>query len=180
MSYSEKNEPTRPIRSPEIKSEIAANIGLNCPQPGAENRRLRPSWRTNWDSNLRYGSENVFEISTVVRWCPAKWPVKKITTRCKNFGLHPLSPVRFFKCPHAMGERVYRHHHSQRKPLAKARSEKRPPLNVETARNSLSLNGQLAQLQSLTGGSVGTIESVMFSAVISETYWRTRGDSNSR
>src|SRR5665648_200345 len=32
----------------------------------------------------------------------------------------------------------YRHHHSQRKPLAKSRSEKRPTLNVETARNSLS------------------------------------------
>jgi hypothetical protein len=34
--------------------------------------------------------------------------------------------------------RGYRHHHSQRKPLAKSHSEKRPPLNVETARNSLS------------------------------------------
>jgi hypothetical protein len=34
--------------------------------------------------------------------------------------------------------RLYRHHHSHRKPLAKSRSEKRPPLNVETARNSLS------------------------------------------
>src|ERR1035437_9187059 len=32
----------------------------------------------------------------------------------------------------------YRHHHSQRKPLAKSRSEKRPPLNVESARNLLS------------------------------------------
>src|SRR5450759_1653335 len=32
----------------------------------------------------------------------------------------------------------YRHHHSQRKPLAKSRSEKRPTLTVETARNSLS------------------------------------------
>jgi len=28
MSHSEKNEPTLPIRSPELKSEMAANIGL--------------------------------------------------------------------------------------------------------------------------------------------------------
>jgi hypothetical protein len=33
---------------------------------------------------------------------------------------------------------VYQHHHSQRKPLAKSRSEKRPTLNVQFARNSLS------------------------------------------
>ncbi len=33
---------------------------------------------------------------------------------------------------------VYRDHHSQRKPLAKSLSEKRPTLNMETARNSLS------------------------------------------
>ena len=32
----------------------------------------------------------------------------------------------------------YRHHHSQRKPLAKSRSEKRPTLNVQNERNSLS------------------------------------------
>jgi len=32
----------------------------------------------------------------------------------------------------------YQHHHSQRKPLAKSRSEKRPTLNVQSARNSLS------------------------------------------
>jgi hypothetical protein len=44
--------------------------------------------------------------------------------------------VRHHGC--AMGERVYRHHHSQRKPLAKSRSEKRPPLNVESARSALS------------------------------------------
>jgi hypothetical protein len=28
MSHSEKNEPTSPIRSPELKSEMVANIGL--------------------------------------------------------------------------------------------------------------------------------------------------------
>jgi hypothetical protein len=43
-----------------------------------------------------------------------------------------------------------------------------------------SLSGQPAQLRSLTGGSDGTIESSTFYGVISETYWRTRGDSNSR
>ena len=32
----------------------------------------------------------------------------------------------------------YQHHHSQRKPLAKSRSEKRPTLDVQSARNSLS------------------------------------------
>ena len=138
MGLSENNERALPRRGPEFKREIAAAIGLNCPQTHAENMRLRPRWRNQVGFELAVGSENVFEISTVLRSCPAKWPVKKITTRCKNFGLHPLSPVRFFKCPLAMGERVYRHHHSQRKPLAKARSEKPPPLNVETARNSLS------------------------------------------
>ncbi len=43
-----------------------------------------------------------------------------------------------------------------------------------------SLSGQLAQLRALTRGSDGTIEPVTFSLVISEAYWRTRGDSNSR
>ena len=33
---------------------------------------------------------------------------------------------------------IIRHHHSPRKPLAKSRSEKRPTLNVQSARNSLS------------------------------------------
>jgi len=36
------------------------------------------------------------------------------------------------------------------------------------------------QLRSLTGGSDGAIESETFSTVISETYWRSERDSNSR
>jgi hypothetical protein len=34
-----------PFRSPEPKSEIAANTGLNCQHLRAENRRLRRGWR---------------------------------------------------------------------------------------------------------------------------------------
>jgi hypothetical protein len=51
MSHSEKNEPPLPIRSPELKSEITANTGLNCQQSRAENILLGPSWRRerNWD-----------------------------------------------------------------------------------------------------------------------------------
>jgi hypothetical protein len=55
MSHSEKNEPPLPIRSPELKSEIAANTGLNCQQSRAENIRLQPSWRSERDSDSRYG-----------------------------------------------------------------------------------------------------------------------------
>src|SRR6266705_2356073 len=55
MGYSENNQPTGPIRGAEIKWEIAAKTGLNGPQPRAENRRLRPSWRREGDSNSRYG-----------------------------------------------------------------------------------------------------------------------------
>src|ERR1700704_3044439 len=51
------------------------------------------------------------------------------------------------------------HHHSQRKPLAKSRSEKRPTLNVQSARNSLSQWPTRAP-RALTGGSDGTIEPV--------------------
>jgi transcription elongation factor Elf1 len=47
----EKNKPTPLIRRPELKSEIAANTGLNFRQPGAENIRRRPSWRRKVDSN---------------------------------------------------------------------------------------------------------------------------------
>jgi hypothetical protein len=56
----------------------------------------------------------------------------------------------------ATGKVFYRHHHSQRKPLAKSRSEKRPTLNVETARNSLS-QWPLHKMRPLTPGSVRTI-----------------------
>jgi putative ABC transport system substrate-binding protein len=51
-----------------------------------------------------------------------------------------ISADPFFGLTWAWSHRIscYRHHHSQRKPLAKSHSEKRPPLNVETARNSLS------------------------------------------
>jgi hypothetical protein len=55
MGHLEKNELTLPISSPEFKPEIAANNGLNCQQRCAENRRLRPSWRTELDSNSWYG-----------------------------------------------------------------------------------------------------------------------------
>src|SRR4051812_36306737 len=55
MGRWEKNELTLPISSPELKPEIAANDGLNCQQSCAENRRLRTSWRREWDSNPRYG-----------------------------------------------------------------------------------------------------------------------------
>jgi hypothetical protein len=55
MSQSEKNKPPQRIGSPELKSEIAANTGLNFQQSRAENIRLRPSWRREWDSNPRYG-----------------------------------------------------------------------------------------------------------------------------
>jgi hypothetical protein len=42
-------------RSPELKREIAAAVGHNCPQTHAENMRLRPRWQSNRDSNERYG-----------------------------------------------------------------------------------------------------------------------------
>ena len=54
MGHSEKNEPDLPIRGPEFKLEIAAATGLNCLQLRAENTRLRPSWRSERDSNCRY------------------------------------------------------------------------------------------------------------------------------
>jgi len=41
MSHSEKNGRTLPIRSPELRSEIAANTWLNYQLPLPENRRLR-------------------------------------------------------------------------------------------------------------------------------------------
>src|SRR5260221_10710110 len=43
-----------------------------------------------------------------------------------------------------------------------------------------SLSGQLPQVRPLTHGSRRTISRDVFSLVISETCWRTRGDSNSR
>jgi hypothetical protein len=43
LSNSENNGRALPIRSPELKSEIAANTGLNCKYPRAENKRLRRS-----------------------------------------------------------------------------------------------------------------------------------------
>src|SRR4051812_29199784 len=51
MRHLQKNELTLPISRPELKSEIAANTGLNCQKICAENGRLRPSWRRerNWD-----------------------------------------------------------------------------------------------------------------------------------
>src|ERR1022692_4408970 len=59
-------------------------------------------WRTKRDSNSRYSSESMpLKSRPNLRSCPAKWPVEKNPQpiRCKNFGLHPLSPVRFFKWP---------------------------------------------------------------------------------
>jgi hypothetical protein len=123
------------VRSPTEKSVLLLGLTAN-----KSARRIHGLGQAGGPSGIRTCG-TVLKMSFKSRpYCarPAKWPVRKITTRRKNFGLHPLSPVRFFKCPLAMGERVYRHHHSQRKPLAKARSEKPPPLNVETARNSLS------------------------------------------
>jgi hypothetical protein len=66
MCHLEKNKLTLPSSSPELKSEIAANTGLNCQQNSAENRRLRPSWRSERDSNSRYGiSFNVCAAPTL-------------------------------------------------------------------------------------------------------------------
>jgi hypothetical protein len=45
MGLWEKNEPTFPIRTPELKSKIATNTGLNSQHPRTENRPLRPRWR---------------------------------------------------------------------------------------------------------------------------------------
>jgi len=44
-----------PFRSPESKTEIAANTGLNSQHLRTENRRLQRSWRSERDSNSRYG-----------------------------------------------------------------------------------------------------------------------------
>jgi hypothetical protein len=60
----------------------------------------------------------------------------------------------------------YRHHHSQRKPLAKSRSEKRPTLNVQSPRNSLS-RWPTRAIAGATGGSDGTIEPSQSAARIS-------------
>jgi hypothetical protein len=54
MGHLEKNELTLPISRLELKSEIAANTGLNCLQNCAENRRLRLGWRRERGSNWRY------------------------------------------------------------------------------------------------------------------------------
>jgi hypothetical protein len=56
MSQLEKNNPPLRIGSPELKSQIAANTELNCPQSPAENIRLRPRWRRERDSNSRMRS----------------------------------------------------------------------------------------------------------------------------
>jgi hypothetical protein len=55
MIHSEKNGRTLPIRGPEFKSEIPASIGLKNQHPRAENRRLQRRWRSERDSNARYG-----------------------------------------------------------------------------------------------------------------------------
>jgi len=52
--------------------------------------------------------------------------------------------------------RPYQHHHSQRKPLAKSRSEKRPTLNVQSARNFALSVAYPRKLRGLTCGSDGT------------------------
>jgi hypothetical protein len=50
----EKNELPLPISSPEFKTRNRDYHWANCQQSCAENRLLRPSWRTEWDSNRRY------------------------------------------------------------------------------------------------------------------------------
>ena len=51
---SENNRPALPVRSPEHSSEIAAVTGLICQQFHSENAQLRPSWRSERDSNCWY------------------------------------------------------------------------------------------------------------------------------
>ena len=55
MGFSEKNEPALPIGSLELKRKIAATTGLECQQAYAENTRRRSDWRSERDSNRRYG-----------------------------------------------------------------------------------------------------------------------------
>src|ERR1700682_281524 len=51
---------------------------------------------------------------------------------------HAAASLSEYECDGCARPTCNQHHHSQRKPLAKSRSEKRPTLNVRSARNSLS------------------------------------------
>ena len=73
-----------------------------------------------------------------------------------------------------IGTIIRRESHWQSRVLRNDRHQTFKPRGIR------SLSGQPAQRRSLTGGSNGIIESETFYNVISETYWRTGGDSNSR
>jgi hypothetical protein len=75
-----------------------------------------PDWLALSDPDLQKLSDDIVGIFT--RFQPAK-PLTRLRLKTILFG-------------------GYRHHHSQRKPLAKSRSEKRPTVNVQSPRNSLS------------------------------------------
>ena len=51
---------------------------------------------------------------------------------------HKAASLSEYECDGCARPTCNQHHHSQRKPLAKSPSEKRPTLNVQCARNSLS------------------------------------------
>jgi hypothetical protein len=51
-----ENKPALPIRGPEPRLEIAAATGLNCQQIEPENIQPWLNWRSERDSNARYGS----------------------------------------------------------------------------------------------------------------------------
>src|ERR1700731_1361100 len=53
MSHLDKNEPTLPIRSPDLQSEKTANIGLIAISPVQRTADFG-RWRREWDSNPRY------------------------------------------------------------------------------------------------------------------------------
>jgi hypothetical protein len=81
-----------PIGRPDLRSEIATNAGLNCEYPGAENRRLRRSWRRerNWDPTF----STYFRAVSATRHLPAA-----LSSICagnlraaQNFVLFPCIP----------------------------------------------------------------------------------------
>ena len=55
-----------------------------------------------------------------------------------RYGRRSRTSLSEYECDGCARPICNQHHHSQRKPLAKSRSEKRPTLNVQSARNSLS------------------------------------------